>query len=98
LVVYYSAAVNFVTLLEDQTDTIFLGEPTGNRPNLYGDNRRILLPYSGIEAFVSARYWELVSADDTRMWIEPDIAVPITAEDYFSDHDPVLEAAIEYMP
>jgi len=36
--------------------------------------------------------WQKSSADDQRLTIEPDIAMPVTAADYFAGRDPVLEA------
>ena len=36
----FSAATNFVTELDVQSSAVFVGEPTGGRPNLYGDTSR----------------------------------------------------------
>jgi C-terminal processing protease CtpA/Prc len=39
-------------------------------------------------------YWQKSTADDPRITIEPDLAVPYSSDDYFNDRDPQLEAAI----
>ena len=44
----FSAAMMFAVDLERHTNTIFVGEPTGSRPNHYGDSRKLRLPNSGI--------------------------------------------------
>ena len=43
---------------------------------------------------VSTRYWEKGVPDDPRLTIEPDLAVPLTAADYFAGRDAVLEAVL----
>ena len=90
----FSAAVNFVTELEQQTRVGFVGEPTGGSPNLYGDIVVVNLPNSGIAFRVSRRYWEFGGPDDHRIWIEPEISVPPTLADWNAGHDAALEAAL----
>lgn len=91
-----SAAVNFATEVEQKTDAIFVGEPTGAPPNLYADARSIRLPNSGLEVNVSARYVQKSTADDTRLWLEPDIPVELSSSDFFSGRDPALETILTY--
>jgi len=90
-----SAAVNFTTEVEQSLHPIFVGEPTGEAPNLYGDVRPIVLPHSKIQVDVSSLYWQKSTADDTRRAIEPSIAVPLSSTDYFNGHDPTLETIIK---
>ena len=47
---------------------------------------------------ISVRYWEKSTPDDPRLTIEPDLAVPTLAADYFAGRDPVLEAALDDGP
>jgi outer membrane murein-binding lipoprotein Lpp len=94
----FSAAANFVTEVERTTRTAFVGEPTGGRPNLYGDVSDVVLPHSGIVVHVSSRYWQKSTAADRRPAIAPDVAVPLTARDFFAGRDPVLDAAVAYRP
>ena len=37
----FSAATNFATEVEKDTDAVLVGEPTAGRPNLYGDVRDV---------------------------------------------------------
>ena len=86
--------MNFATEVDTGTAAVFVGEPTGGRPNLYGDVRPVYLPNSRITVRVSSRYWEFGGPDDTRPWIAPDVAVAITSADLLAGLDPVLDAAI----
>ncbi|MEZ4668375.1 MAG: hypothetical protein R3E39_10710 [Anaerolineae bacterium] len=91
-----SAAVNFATELETQVDPLFVGEPTGEPPNVYADARPLTLPNSGITVNISSHYVQKSTADDARLFITPDVAVELTAADYFAGRDPVLGAALDY--
>ena len=86
-----SAAANFITELERLGNPIFVGEPPSECCNLNGDATQFFLPYSKIGATVSAVKWNLSHPYDARREISPDIPVQITAKDYFSGRDTVLE-------
>ncbi len=92
----FSAASFFTTALENRTNTIFAGEPTGADPNHYGDNRPVILPNSKFSPRFSSIYWENSFASDNRKWTAPDIEVLLTSSDFFSHKDPVLEAIINH--
>jgi C-terminal processing protease CtpA/Prc len=92
----FSAAANFATDMERLTETIFVGEPMGGSPNLYGDVRPLTLPNSGIVVQVSARYWQKSTPDDKRPSIEPAIPAPMSAADYFKGRDPALAAILDH--
>lgn len=94
--VTFSAAANFATRLEQQTDAIFAGEPMGGGLNFWNDVDWVELPDFAVpmRVAVSTRYWEMAEADDPRLSIEPDLALPVTAADYFAGRDPLLEAVL----
>jgi len=94
----FSAAVNFVSMMERRTETLFVGEPTGAGPNHYGDTRRYLLPGSRAFLFVSTLCHEWSEPGDTRRAHEPNLGVALTHTDYFAGRDPVLNAALNYRP
>ena len=94
----FSAAANFATELENNTYTIFVGEPMGGSPNLYGDVVPITLPNSKIQISISARYWPKSTPEDTRVWIAPDIPAPLSSEDFFNNVDPAMEAILAFDP
>jgi hypothetical protein len=88
----FSAAQNFVNYVERFTNAIFVGEPTGSSPNFTGENGEVVLPFSGVVAEISnANHWSAFW-EDQRPWIAPTIPVALTAADYFSNRDPVLDA------
>ena len=93
-----SAAGNFVTDLERLAEPIFVGEPTSECCNLYGDPARVRLPYTQRLGVISAVRWNL-SRDvfDGRREMSPHIPVALTAADYFVGRDPVMEAALRHM-
>ncbi len=88
----YSAAVNFVVDLERFTRAVFVGEPTGGKPNTHGDESPTILPYSGLHFLLSSAYWQLSSPRDSRLWVPAGVPVPLSAQDYFANRDPALEA------
>lgn len=72
----FSAAGFLAIDLELNTNAIFIGEPTGARPNGYGDSRKLTLPSSGLTVRVSTLYWQPSDPRDMREAIAPDIAAP----------------------
>jgi C-terminal processing protease CtpA/Prc len=91
--VTFSAASNLATDLEQQTSAIFAGEQMGGGLNFWNDVRWVGLPNYPVpmRVGVSTRYWQLASPDDPRLTIEPELAVPARAADYFAGRDAVLE-------
>jgi hypothetical protein len=89
-----SAAQNFVNLLELDTNVTFAGEPTGERPNMYGDPAPITLPSSKVAIALSTLYWQDMGPLDTRNATAPAIAVALSAADYAAGRDPVLERVL----
>jgi tetratricopeptide (TPR) repeat protein len=94
----FSAAQNLVNALEKYTDVIFVGEPTGSPPNMYGDATPVRLPNSGVSVYVSTVWWQDLDARDHRRWTAPEIAAELTAEDFRENRDPALDAALTAGP
>ena len=92
----FSAAQNLTDALEEYTNILFVGEPTGSRGNAYGDSRKIVLPNSGITVRVAIYYWQDWHPMDQRDATVPKIAAPLTFEAYSHKIDPALEAIIRY--
>lgn len=93
----WSAAQMLVNELERYTNTTFVGEPTGGKVNSYGDSHRITLPNSGITVRVSTLWWQ-GDERDRRPWTSPEVAADLTFEDYRTNNDPALNAALNYVP
>jgi hypothetical protein len=66
----------------------------GGSPNLYGDARRIDLPFRGQALYMATRYWQRSTADDPRITIEPDMPVGLSSSDYLAGRDPALDAIL----
>lgn len=93
----YSAAMNFVSLLEDRTAALFVGEPPGGAPRHYGDAVPIVLPRSRLTLRLSTLEWDLgVGPRDIREVHEPDIPAPPRFADLVRGMDPPLEAIAAY--
>ena len=92
----FSAAVNFVSAMERQTQTLFAGEPTGAGPNHYGDTTKYFLPNSHAVVFLSTRYHEWGEPADRRTSHDPQIPISLSHDDYFGNRDPVLDAVLAY--
>ena len=91
----FSAAQFLVNDLEQYTDAVFVGEPSGGKANSYGDSRKIILPNSTITVRVSTLWWQ-EDPRDRRQWKGPDVAAELTSRDYTRNLDPALEAVQAY--
>ena len=94
----WSAAQFLLNHLEEYTNVVFVGEPSGSKGNHYGDSRRITLPNSGITVRVSVYYWQDWEPWDTRAWTAPHLTAELSSEDYRANRDPALEAVLGYAP
>ncbi|HEY8793391.1 MAG TPA: hypothetical protein VIM15_00490 [Gemmatimonadaceae bacterium] len=91
-----SAAQNFVNRLEMNTRAIFVGEPTGESPNMYGDPVRFVLPRTRMEVALSSLWWQDTGPNDDRDWTGPYLAARLTAADYRMGRDPALATILAW--
>ncbi|MDB4906558.1 MAG: hypothetical protein JWO05_1342 [Gemmatimonadetes bacterium] len=91
----FSAAQLLVNDLERFSDATFIGEPTANRVNFYGDAQPLTLPNSGLPVMISRVWWQ-ADQRDARMWLAPSVYAPVTSADYLAGRDRALEAALEW--
>lgn len=92
----YSAAQYLATRLDEETNATFVGEPTGGKPNLFGDAPRFELPKTKIRLSASVLYFQV-----TWPWIDdmatfPQLYVPYSFNNFINNEDPVLEKAMSY--
>ena len=90
----FSAAMQLIVELEQDTQAVFVGEPTGGSPNQYGDATKVELPNSGLNAFVATVAWKTAGEFDDRVTRMPDIPVRQNSTAFFAGNDPVLDAAV----
>jgi len=88
----FSAAQNTVNMIETHTHATFVGEPTGSRPNFVGESTWFVLPYHGNRVYCSSRYWQFRVSTDKRVWVEPQLAAPLSFTQYMENRDPAMEA------
>lgn len=87
----FSAAQKLASALEKNTNVIFAGEPSGSRPNHFGDSNSFSLPHGDLTLSISSIFWEDAGAGDSRTFHRPDINISLSSADYFGFRDPVLE-------
>ncbi len=92
----FSAAQNFTTDFNRSSEAIFVGEPTGSRPNFVGETIPVILPYTKMRMTVSDLYWQRSWPMDHRQWIPPDIPTEMSSAHFFAGRDPAMEAIRKY--
>lgn len=90
----YSSAMSNAHQFRDRCGAILMGEPTGGKPNHFGQLGSFTLPNSGLTVHHSTKYFHKVEGDPDA--VHPDVRIGIHADDFFNGKDPVLEAAIGY--
>lgn len=90
----FSAAQNFVNRLGNYADVVFVGAPTAENVNFFGDPVAILLPHSHLLAAVSALWWQDEDPRDKRTATFPELAVTGSFADYLAGKDPALDLAL----
>jgi hypothetical protein len=94
----YSAAQNLVNRLEQYTDAVFVGAPTGQHVNSYGDPAQIKLPNSGLTVGMASVWWQDNDERDKRTETDPSVAADLTFADYVAGRDPAITAVVAYRP
>ncbi|MCD6516588.1 MAG: peptidase S41 [Candidatus Aminicenantes bacterium] len=84
----FSSAILNAIDLKKQTPAIFLGEPTGGKPNHYGEVQTFRLPQSGLPVTYSVKYFRVI--DDDPDSLMPDILIEPRISEYLKKLDPVL--------
>ncbi len=92
----FSACQNLVNELDNYTNVIFVGEPTAENINFWGDNRPEKLPNTGITVSLSYLWWQDKPALENAEWIAPSVPVTMSFEEYINNEDPVLQAALNF--
>lgn len=93
----FSAAHNFITDIGREANPLFVGEPSGSRPNFVGESIPLELPYSKMRGSISDLYWQRSWPMDGRMWISPDLPAPPSIRNYMENRDPAMEAIMAYI-
>jgi hypothetical protein len=89
----FSSAILNAIDLKKKTSAIFAGEPTGGKPNHYGEVQMMRLPQTGLPVTYSVKYFQVL--DDDPESLEPDLLIEPAIADYVNNTDPVLESLLE---
>ncbi len=92
----FSAAQNLTNELERYTEVIFVGEPTSENVNFYGDTKTEILPNSKLPINLSWMWWQNMDPRDKRQATYPQLAADMSFADYYNNNDPALQLAMNY--
>lgn len=86
----FSSAMMNALELKAGFGAILVGEPTGGKPNAYGEVKQLELPNSRLAVSYSTKFFRQVPDDPPS--VVPDVAAPLTWAHWRDGRDPVLEA------
>lgn len=92
----FSAAQNLVNDLRRLGEPTFVGEPTGSRPNQFGDHDPVVLPHSGLVVMVSTVLWQDGGKQNHAPWTSPDVPAELSFAQYREGFDPAMDAVLRY--
>ncbi|MEO6611870.1 MAG: hypothetical protein ABIT05_09875 [Chitinophagaceae bacterium] len=92
----FSAAQNLTNELEKYSEAIFVGEPTSENVNFFGDTRTEILPNSKLNINLSWLWWQNLDPRDKRKWTAPQLAAELSSDDYKKGIDPAMNAIMAY--
>ena len=94
----FSATMPPIAALDLWSEAIFVGEPTGTRPNFIAEGNMFQLPYSKMYASVSNNYWQGgFNSNDSRKWIAPELGAAPNVTDYTNNIDPAIHKIVSYL-
>ncbi|MGD0138863.1 MAG: hypothetical protein ABSD28_08305 [Tepidisphaeraceae bacterium] len=91
----FSAAMDTALIFRRHLNAILVGEPAGNKPNHYGQADLFTLPNTKLQVQYSTEYVHQIRDADP-LFLDPDILVPYSLDDFLAGRDPVLEAALHH--
>lgn len=92
----FSACQNLINEFHNYTNAIFVGEPSSENINFYGDNRKVELPNSKIPMRLSWAWWQDKPQWENDSWTAPHLAKDISFDEYRSNQDPILDMVLDF--
>lgn len=92
----FSACQNLINEFDNYTNAIFVGEPSSENVNFYGDNRTVRLPNSDFPVRLSFAWWQDKPQWENADWQAPHLAVDMSFEEYSTNQDPVLDTILNF--
>jgi len=90
----FSACQNLTNEIENYTNAIMIGEPTAENKNFFGDNKKVTLPNSKMNAYLSFAWWQDKAPWDGAEATTPQFLKEPTFEEYRTNQDPVVDFAM----
>jgi hypothetical protein len=90
----FSAAMSNATDFRKETKAILIGEPIGERPNSYQENRQLVLPNSQLTVSYSTEYYKFL--DEDVLAVIPDKRIDPDWPSYKAGRDLVMEWILTY--
>ena len=90
---FSSAVMNAVELRRD-AGAVLYGEPTGGKPNHYGETKTFELPNSKIAIQYSTKFFKM--QDEDTPGVMPDVRIDLTSADIINAHDTIMDAALSH--
>ena len=90
---FSSAQLNAVSLRK-KAHSVLIGDPTGQKPNAYGEIKNFKLPNSNLDVWYSTKHFVTEKGDPESTM--PDVLVEVTMAEYLEGRDPAREAALAY--
>lgn len=92
----FSSGVLNAIDLRDDAKAILVGEPTGGKPNCYGEVLFFQLPNSGLTVTYSTKFFQLSAVDTPSLM--PEIPAESGFQDFVAGIDPSMDAILKYAP
>lgn len=86
----FSAGLWGAIQLKEELGAVLIGEPTGGKPNHFGEVNELSLPNTGLIVRYSTKYFEL-QPGNTKNFLEPDYYVEKNSFDSFNGIDSYVE-------
>jgi tetratricopeptide (TPR) repeat protein len=92
----FSAVQNLTNELEKYTEAIFVGEPTAENVNFWGDIKTEVLPISKLNVNLSWLWWQNMDPRDKRQWTAPNLAAEMSFENYKAGYDSAMNIILNF--
>ena len=90
----FSSALLNAYAIKNKTKAVLVGEPSGGKPNCYGEVESFKLENSKVEICYSSKYYKLIK-NDRILSLFPDVERVVTFRDYIEKRDPCLEYILQ---
>jgi hypothetical protein len=90
----FSSALLNAYAIKNKTKAVLVGEPSGGKPNCYGEVESFRLDNSKVKICYSSKYYKLIKSDRV-LSLFPDVERLVTFKDYIEKRDPCLEYILQ---